>query len=377
MKSSHTLRAAIREILMENYNVSITAVPISTGEKLKRGQKPPPDKMANVILSAEDLDELIGAANLKDALQGYTEEDEEIKRRIDIIEKRVSPGAAKMARAIVKQMSEDDITSTFYNMPAEKGNPDEPAGAVTIEHPRIVSGNPTEYEVPRALHTLALFDKPGARGTSIGKGEVLAFLMFGRDSDAGPEPDLVVGGDGYSVKYFERPSSTVFPGADLDKGPEIREIVDVSEEIKKIAQMKGFADGEGSSISRNQIRTMLSRLDADLEGKSPGQIYVSSGATRADQDPTGIADEDVNYARSTSEVRRLATRCAELWDTLPLSGHDVVAIVGKTNMKVYAVPRDMALPGLISRQGLQIASPMAAAIPVTPGAGAGAEDEEF
>jgi hypothetical protein len=371
------IRHAIREmILSENYNVSITATPISTGEKRRRGQKAPEDKMANFILTPDDLDELISIGNTKDALQGYTEEDEEIGRRIGIIESRISQSAAKLARAILSQMSPEEIKENIYNLPAESGDPEAPAGEISIEHPEITQ-SVREYPVPRQFYSLALFEKPGARGTSIGKGEALAILMFGRDSEAGAEPDLTIGGNGFSVKYFENKSSTVFPGADLEKGDDIREIVEVSEEIKKIATLKGFADGSGRSISRNQIRNMLSRIDADISGKEKNQIYVSSGAARADLDPTGIADEDVNFARDVSEVRRLVDRCADLWDGLVLSGHDVIAIVGtKANMRIYSVPREMILPGLISKQGLQIASPAAAMVPVAPGAASAEEQAE-
>lgn len=373
---NNMLRHAIREILLaENYNVSITATPISTGEKRKRGQKAPEDKMANFILSPQDLDELISTGNAKDALQGYTEEDEEIGRRIEIIESRISQSAAKLARAILSQMSPEEIKESIHNLPAESSDPDAPAGEIKIEVPKIEKGKIEEYAVPRQFYSLALFEKPGARGTSIGKGEALAILMFGRDSEAGAEPDLTIGGNGFSVKYFENKSSTVFPGADIEKGGEFREIVDVSEEIKKIAAMKGFAEGTGRSISRGQIRSMLSKLSADIAGKEKNQIYVSSGSPHADQDPSGIADEDVNFALDVAEVRRLVDRCADLWDGLVLSGHDVIAIVGtKANMRMYSVPREMILPGLISKQGLQIASPAAAAVPVTPGAAA-AEDE--
>jgi hypothetical protein len=367
------LRHAIREILLaENYNVSITATPVLTGGRRKRGQ--PEDKMANFILSPEDLDDLISIGNTKDALQGYTEEDEEIGRRLGIIESRISQSAVKLARAILSQMSSEEIKKSIYNLPAESGDPDAPAGEITIEHPEVKKSI-REYSIPRQFYSLALFEKPGARGTSIGKGEALAILVFGRDSKAGAEPDLTIGGNEFSVKYFENKSSTVFPGADVEKGGEFREIVDVSEEIKKITAMKGFAEGTGRSISRGQIRSMLSNLDADIAGKEKNQIYVSSGSPRADQDPSGIADEDVNFALDVAEVRRLIDRCADLWDGLVLSGHDVIAIVGtKANMRMYSVPREMILPGLISKQGLQIASPAAAAVPVTPGAAA-AEDE--
>ena len=271
-------------------------------------------------------------------------------------------------------MSPEEIKESIYNLPAESEDPGAPAGEITIKHPEVEKGI-KEYPIPRQFYSLALFEKPGARGTSIGKGEALATLMFGRDSEAGAEPDLTIGGNGFSVKYFENKSSTVFPGADVEKGGEFREIVDVSEEIKKITAMKGFAEGTGRSISRGQIRSMLSKLSADIAGKEKNQIYVSSGSPRADQDPSGIADEDVNFALDVAEVRRLIDRCAALWDGLVLSGHDVIAIVGtKANMRMYSVPREMILPGLISKQGLQIASPAAAAVPVTPGAAA-AEDE--
>ena len=113
MKSSHVLRAAIREILMENYNVSITAVPISTKEKYKRGQKPT-TKMANLIMTQQDLEDLLGKAEERDVeLKGYAEEDQELLRRIGEISDRISPSAAKMARAILSQMS--DRKSTRLN----------------------------------------------------------------------------------------------------------------------------------------------------------------------------------------------------------------------------------------------------------------------
>jgi hypothetical protein len=372
---NNMLRHAIREILLaENYNVSITATPVLTGGRRKRGQ--PEDKMANFILSPEDLDDLISIGNTKDALQGYTEEDEEIGRRLGIIESRISQSAVKLARAILSQMSPEEIKESIYNLPAESEDPDAPAGEITIKHPEVEKGI-KEYPIPRQFYSLALFEKPGARGTSIGKGEALATLMFGRDSEAGAEPDLTIGGNGFSVKYFENKSSTVFPGADVEKGGEFREIVDVSEEIKKIAAMKGFAEGTGRSISRGQIRSMLSKLDADIAGKEKNQIYVSSGSPRADQDPSGIADEDVNFALDVAEVRRLIDRCADLWDGLVLSGHDVIAIVGtKANMRMYSVPREMILPGLISKQGLQIASPASASVPVAPGDAAEEPQEE-
>lgn len=360
------IRHAIREmVLSENYNVSITATPILAGGRRKRGQ--PEEKMANFILSPEDLDELISVGNTKDVLQGYTEGDEEIGRRLGIIESRISPSAAKMARAILSQMSPEEIKESIYNLPAEAEDPDAPAGEITVKHPEVKK-DIVEYPVPRQFYALGLFQKPGARGTSIGKGEALAILMFGRDSEAEYEPDLIISGKGFSVKYFENRSRTVFPGADLDKTDAIREIEEVSEEIKKIAAMKGFAKVTGKSISRNQIRSMLSKLDADLKSVKDRDIYVASDEPRADLDASGVASEDVNYSLTVAQVRKLVDRCAELWDGLVLSGHNVVAIVGTSaNMRLYSVPKEMILPGQISAQGLQIASPAAAAVPVTPG----------
>jgi Asp-tRNA(Asn)/Glu-tRNA(Gln) amidotransferase B subunit len=97
MKSNNVLRATIREILMENYNVSIVATPIIT-TKRKRGDAQLDDIIANVVLGEKELADFIELANSKDLVNtAASEASDEIMSRIRSIEERVGPGAAKLA----------------------------------------------------------------------------------------------------------------------------------------------------------------------------------------------------------------------------------------------------------------------------------------
>lgn len=365
-------------ILSENYNVSIVGTPVKmkreeeTGGKnparKKRGEETAAEILSNFILTSEDLKDLISVAQEKDVLKGYDENDAEIKRRLDLIGSRVSPAAAKQAALTVSQMTDAEKAKYLYNMPG-------PDQTVEKVEPIVKPDAFKEYDVPVFFNDLAMIKKAGGRGESIGKGEALAILMFGRDDDGDKEPDMIIGGRGFSVKYFSNNSKTVDPGADLAATPEYRRIVEVTMELKKIANAKGIDAGSSTKyISRGQVRNMLRQFDEQL---ASGWTY----AKRADLDPSGIGDEEVNLPFTQSEIRDMVDECGNLWDGgLVLSGHDVIALSGTSKLTMYIVPENMVLPGEIVLSGpvanIGIASPAASQIPVSPRARAAGETED-
>lgn len=372
---SNIIRAAIREILLtENYNVSIVGTPVKmkreeedeSGGKKKparknRGEETAAEILSNFILTPEDLKDLISAAQEKDVLKSYDENDAEIKRRLDLIGNRVSPAAAKLAALTVNQMTDDEKAKYLYNMPG-------PDQAVEKIEPAVESDTFNEYDIPPFFNDLAMIKKPGGHGESIGRAEALTILMFGRDDNGAKEPDLIVGGRGFSVKYFSSNSKTVNPGADLSATPAYSRIVELTMQLKKIANAKEIDTGSSDRyISRGQVRSMLQQLNSKL---ASGWSY----SKRADLDPAGIGDEDVNLPFTESEIKSMVKECGSLWDGgLTLSGHDVIALVGTANLKMYIMPKSKVVAGEIIVSGavpkVAIASPAAGQVPVSPGGG--------
>ena len=375
----NSLRTFIRAVLTENYNVSIVASPISTGEKRKRGQKPEEDIIANVILTRGDFDNVVSLANERDVLRSLGDEDDQaIKLRIDEIRTRVNPATANLARALIKQAKERDpavLEEILFNMPDE-------TGTVTPEHPILGK----DYPIPEAFRQLALAEKPGAKGIAIGKGEALAILMFGRAENAGPEPDLIISDDlMFSIKYFENASSTVYVSSGLAASEGIDTLVGSTTKLRQIARDKGLLQAQGKAISRSQMKTMLAAIHDDIKSRFAGRegttIYVSSDLPRADLDASGIAGDEVNEVMSAKDVLQLIQVCGSLWDSTAFSQYPILALQGLANMKFVAEAAEDSRLGSINYgkqiPELMIASPKNAKIMVRPGAAstAGGEDE--
>jgi hypothetical protein len=366
----NSLRTFIRAVLSENYNVSIVASPISTGEKRKRGQPPERDIIANVIMSKDDFDDVVKIANERDVLRALGDEtDQTIKLRIDEIRARVGGGPANLARALINQikLNQDLLDQVLFNMPDENG-------VVTPTHPKLGE----EYPIPPMFKQLAMVEKPGAKGVAIGKGEALAILMFGRAENAGTEPDLIVSEDlKFSIKYFSGASATVYVSAGLAVTPGINTLVDTTSKLREIATEKGLYSG-GKAISRNQVAALLATLKKDIESRIPADargmtMYYSSDMPRADLDPSGIAGFEINETYTAKTVLEMVDECGELWDTTAFSQYPILALQGTATMKFVAEPASDSRLGSINYgkpiPELMIASPTKAKMLVTPGAG--------
>jgi hypothetical protein len=366
----NSLRTFIRAVLSENYNVSIVASPISTGEKRKRGQPPERDIIANVIMSKDDFDDVVKIANERDVLRALGDEtDQTIKLRIDEIRARVGGGPANLARALINQikLNQDLLDQVLFNMPDENG-------VVTPTHPKLGE----DYPIPPMFKQLAMVEKPGAKGVAIGKGEALAILMFGRAENAGTEPDLIVSEDlKFSIKYFSGASATVYVSAGLAVTPGINTLVDTTSKLREIATEKGLYSG-GKAISRNQVAALLATLKKDIESRIPADargmtMYYSSDMPRADLDPSGIAGFEINETYTAKTVLEMVDECGELWDTTAFSQYPILALQGTATMKFVAEPASDSRLGSINYgkpiPELMIASPTKAKMLVTPGAG--------
>lgn len=322
------LRQAIREILLaENYNVSIVGTPIVTKKK-KRGEKPPEEIVANVVLGNEDLMGFIDMMNKKDLLNtAATEADDEITRRIKEIESRAGPTAAKLALSSYQNIKDDSdlMKIAIYNLPGEDG-------AALIEHPKVGE----TYEIPEELYQLAQFGVPASGDDNVGKGEVLAILMFGRETDAEKEPDLIVSDKlKFSVKSFDRPSSTVRFSAGLsDQAENTDRLIELTKNLRDLA---GKTD---TWINRLKMRTILEGLKESYKGGEEG-------------------------APSRQEVLDLIEECGTLWDTLPVSIDPVLSLLkfgGKNRFEVISKDPDVGVRlGVVRLEGnipkLEIASP--------------------
>lgn len=294
MSNSYSIiRHAIREmILSENYNVSIVGTPIIT-QKRKRGEKRPEDIVANVVLSSEKLLGFIDQINAQDELNtSASEADDAIMQRIKAIEDRVSPGAAKLALNAYLTIKEDPeiLEKMIFNLPDE-------TGAAKIEFPNVGE----EYVIPPALQQLALTDKSAGGDENVGKGEALGILMFGREGNA-KEPDLIVSTEDvekqFSVKYFRSRSDTVRFSAGLsDYAEDTENLISLT---KKLRDIDGTPD---KRIDRTKMRSIISRLMQKYSG-----------------------DEEGIPARE--DIIEMATECGTLWDTLTVSVHPVLCLVG-------------------------------------------------
>jgi len=383
-ESKVALYDVIRSLVREDYNVSIVASPISSNEKTKRGQKPEKDVMTNVIMTRNDFDEIVKIANEKDVLRSLGDEDvQAIKLRIDEIRNRVGPAPANLARALINRAREIDKTapgfldSILYNMPKEDGS-------VTLEHPKV--GH--VYPIPDLFKQLALVEKPGAKGSAVGKGEALAILMFGRAESAGSEPDLIVSEDlKFSIKYFSTSSAVVYVSAGLGVTPGVTLLIDNTRTLRKIAADKNLFKS-AKNMSRRQVGLMLKAIYDDIIQRIPAEqrrttMYVSSDIPRADLDPSGIADEEVNTAITADQILTKIEQTGRLWDTISFSQYPILALMGGADMKFITEPASDCRLGAIDFSKsenipeLKIASPRNSRLLVSPGASQSLDDDSM
>lgn len=341
--SFNFIRHAIREmILSENYNVSIVGTPIIT-KKRKRGEKKPDDIIANVVLSSEKLLGFIDQINAQDELNtSASEADDAIMQRIKAIEDRVSPGAAKLALNAYLTIKEDPdlLEKMIFNLPNEEG-------AAKIEFPNVGE----TYIIPPELQQLALTDKSAGGDENVGKGEALGILMFGREGTL-KEPDLIVSTEDvekqFSVKYFRSRSDTVRFSAGLSEyAGDTERLINLTKKLRDIA---GMPDNR---IDRTKMRGIISNLMEQYMGDEEG-------------------------APSREDIIEMATECGTLWDTLKVSMHPVLCLVGgRGGLKFVVASADPAEPdgirlGIVRFEGnvpkLELASPEYSRIDVSFGA---------
>lgn len=330
-----TLRHYVRAVLNEDYVVTLNAAP--TGQGLKRGKKGKKGKddpealvdiNASFLLSKADLDDIIKTADEKDRFKSDfsagsmaklpEEWQEEIAKRLDVIEFRFgNDHAAKIAKSAIKKMSSDELNSILFNMPDEEG-------AKKDKHPKIGS----IYSIPSTLVDLALL-KQDARSGAIGKGEALAYLMFGRVKSKG-EPDLLVPwgetGRPWDIKFFDTGSSLVDPGAakqeqsdddDIDMTADKSNLCLYTRALKSRAEKLGYRGERTNAINRNRMREQVI---------VPLMMLVERGL---------IPDEiDIPGETLTSALEE----CIDLWDNVKLAKYPTLCLLrdgGDLYFKAY------------------------------------------
>jgi hypothetical protein len=331
MKRNNVLRATIREILMENYNVSIVATPIIT-KKRKRGEAQLDDIIANVVLGEKELADFIELANSKDLVNtAASEASDEIMSRIRSIEERVGPGAAKLAMSVYLSIKDDPsiLERSIFNLPDENGS-------AKITSPDIGD----VYDIPIELQQLALTDKSAGGSDNIGKGEALGILMFGRSGD-GKEPDLIVSTSDrdkqFSVKYFRSSSDTVRFSAGLAEHAE-----DTDELVSLTKKLRDLIGVKENFITRSKMRSIIVRAIEEYSSEEEGMP-------------------------PREDILEMANRCGTLWDTLTVSTHPVLCLCGGGGgLKFKVASPDPTEPsgirlGVVRLEGnipkLEIASP--------------------
>lgn len=274
----------------------------------------------------------------KNRLNRSNQTDVELQRRFDLIESRVNSTAAALARAIM--LENPNLVTYLKNWPNSQG-------VATIDSPNVGE----EYSVPAELNQLALFKKPGARGESIGKGEALAILMFGRETDGAGEPDLVVDADRqFSIKYFRAASATVNTGAFTP-----RNVQDASEStsiLLEIAKRLNIYASDAGQITRSNMISVCSDLEKAAAAAEAAGTPVIGGM-------------------KTSDIRDNLSLVYKLWDDTAFSEHPVLALMGESKLVFKAVGADEVKLGVLRLEGgthynYEIASPIFAKRKVRP-----------
>jgi hypothetical protein len=271
----------------------------------------------------------------KNRLTRSNSTDVELERRFNLIGERVNRTAATTARAIM--MENPALVSELKNWPVN--------GVATIDSPEVGS----DYNVPAELNPLALFKKTGARGESIGKGEALAILMFGRETDGAGEPDLVLDAEHqFSIKYFRNRSATTNTGAYTP--PNIQEYSESTAVLLVIAKRLGVYKKESKQITRTNIRSVAAGLEKLIEGQ-PGSKVIGG--------------------MSVSDMRQNLDQLYKLWDQTSFSEHPVLALIGESSLKFEVVPKADIRLGVLRLESAphfayEIAAPEFAKIDVQP-----------
>lgn len=322
--NNSSLKHFIRSVLNEEYVVNLSATPSGRDPKQKKKDAEVLKSInASFLLTTADLYDIIAAADGKDQFKitaggevdNLPEEwQEEITKRFDVINLRFgNDHAVKIAKAAIKKMPTAVLKRVLFNMPDENGAKDS-------THPVI--GN--VYSIPPALTDLALFKKDSRVG-AIGKGEALAYLMFGREENK-DEPDLIIpdgeGGRGLDIKFFDMTSSLVDPGAakredtddDMNLSEDKADLCSITSSLKSFAETWGVRPSRTNSINKNTLRTKVI---------APLLVLLERGVI-----PN-------NNESLTSSIER----CINLWDSVSLANHDTLCLLrtgGDLFFKAYA-----------------------------------------
>jgi hypothetical protein len=274
----------------------------------------------------------------KNRLSRAGQSDAELQRRFDIIAARVNSTAATMAKAIM--MDRPELVSQLRNWPNQQG-------VVTVDAPDIGG----VYNVPTELNQLALVKKAGARGESIGKGEALAILMFGRQTDGAGEPDLVIDAERqYSIKYFRGRSATTNTGAYTP--PNIQDSSEATSVLLVVAKRLKIYEKLSKQITRTNMRKVCASLENSL-----------SEAIAAGHNTVG--------GMSTSDLRNNLDLAYKMWDNTSFSEHPVLALIGEDSLSFEVVPLSNVRLGVLRLENAphynyEIAAPEFAKINVKP-----------
>ena len=274
----------------------------------------------------------------KNRLSRAGQSDAELQRRFDIIADRVNSTAATMAKAIM--MDKPDLITQLRNWPDQQG-------IATIDSPDI----DLTYGVPPELNQLALVKKAGARGESIGKGEALAILMFGRQTDGAGEPDLVINAQRqYSIKYFRGRSATTNTGAYTP--PNIQDSSEATSVLLVVAKRLKIYEKLSKQITRTNMRKVCAGLENSL-----------SEAIAAGRSTVG--------GMSAPDLRSNLDLAYKMWDSTSFSEHPVLALIGESSLSFEVVPLSNVRLGVLRLENAphynyEIAAPEFAKINVKP-----------
>lgn len=331
--SERLLRSLIREIhLREDSIATLTLRDISgSGEidSLTRVVSPGNARFMKDFLNKKDRQGKLPA------LPGW------LLARMNRIKGRLGDDVAMLASAVVNSN--------------DGKNPASPLGQLIQGHGQDVGSVPNAFDivVPEFLTSLALSKRPGSQQENTGRGEGLSILLFGRDDGSKPEPDLIVNGDGYSIKYFSDPPSTVKTGK-FEPSPDVPDRAADMLWLLNLAKKRDWKPYRARAGSNQITRPGAKELFK----------YLS--------DPSMIDDNGDILGSNGDVVMTKINNAIGLWDTTSFSDHPIIALHNGNDgiLRLTLLPKEQALLGTLRWSGsgtftYEIASPTRARLKVS------------
>lgn len=318
--SEKLLRNLIREIHINEMRVATV--------KIKDSDDPTYDIDQTIFLSPGNANFLVKFLAKNDRRSKLVALPDWLETRIKRIESKLDDSAAALARMIVVQERGFDPTSGLGQIIQGFGQ--------EVFVPSVGFNLP----IPDYLRPLALAKRPGVQQQNTGRGEGLAILLFGRDKDQ-KEPDLVVSGTGFSVKYFEDTSRTVKTGEAFTPPPGTDAKARAMYRLLKIARKNVnthpdfFARRQNQKnlaadqVTRINAVTIIAKFNQLVQAPDPNGKVLNVDVTKI--------QEDVQLASS-------------LWDSTSFSSYPVIAVMGgkeKTGVSLTIIPPEKVLLGTL------------------------------